>query len=344
MSLRAHALSALATALLCVAGTAYAAGGPTAADRETARTLMDQGRDLRDKGDLKEALKRFQAANDIMHVPTTALEVARSQVALGLLVEARDTVAELRQIPAKKDSQLFKDARAKAEELDASLTSRVPSLTVVVTGGKPDEQTEVTIDGVAVPPAAQSLPRSVDPGHHVIDAKTATAQGEQAIDIREGEQKKVEIALVAIAVAPAPAADTTPPAEPEPPKRVHSPTTLTFVGIGVTGVGVIVGSVTGLLSIGKKSTLKSQCPNDVCGPSSYSTLNSANTLATVSDVSFAVAGAGAALAIVTLVRGHDAPQAAPAGEPATTPSEPAATAFHIEPWITGRAAGLRGTF
>ena len=65
-------------------------------DRETARTLMQQGRELTAKGDLKEALKRFKGADDIMHVPTTGLEVARTQAPLGLLVEARDTIARIR--------------------------------------------------------------------------------------------------------------------------------------------------------------------------------------------------------------------------------------------------------
>ena len=73
--------------------TTSARADPTAADRETARTLMDQGNVLKDKGNLEEALKRFKAADEIMHVPTTAVPVAKLQVALGLLVEARDTLA-----------------------------------------------------------------------------------------------------------------------------------------------------------------------------------------------------------------------------------------------------------
>ncbi len=329
---------ALLAAALTLATAAHAA--PSAADRETARTLMDQGRDFRDKGDLTDALKRFQAANDIMHVPTTALEVARTQVALGLLVEARDTVAVLRQQPpVKNESPLFKTARAACEQLDASLAGRVPALTITLKGADASQEPELALDGVAVPVAVLGLPRTVNPGHHVVTAKTPTAEGKRELDIREGEQKPVEVTLVSTGVvAPSPVVAGTAPEQAEPPPRTsHLPSTLALVGIGVAGVGVITGAVTGILSLSSKSTLSGECANNVCGPSAYSTLSSATTLATVSDIAFGVAGAGAVVAIVGLVRGKGA-----SANPSASPS--GAAAFQVTPWFAGSAAGLRGSF
>ena len=327
----------LATALLMVPLAARA--DPTAADRETARSLMQEGRDLRDKGDLRGALKRFKAADEIMQVPTTSLEVARAQVALGLLVEARDTIAAIRQRPAKpSDPAPFTEARAKAEDLDTSLNGRVPSVTVTVQGAAEGEQPAVTIDDVKVAAAAVGMPRSVDPGHHVVSAKTATAAGTQELDVREGEQKKVDITLVSTG-APAPAPEPPPePPEPPPPAivRSHSPTALTWAGIGLAGAGAIAGSVAGALSMSKKSTLSGECPNHVCGPSAYSDLDSANTLATVSDIAFAAAGAGVAVVVVSLFVGHDV-----ATEPAAAETP---TALRVVPWLGLGAGGLRGTF
>jgi len=330
--------AALLAATLLVGGAASAA--PSAADRETARSLMEQARDLRDKGNLKDALKRFQAANDIMHVPTTALEVARAQVAVGLLVEARDTVATLRQIPSDHDSPIFKAARAAAEELDAALGGRVPSLTIALKGLDAGQEAAVAIDGVPVPAAVVGLPRTVDPGHHVITAKAPKAEGKQEFDIREGEQKPVEVTMVAIEGAePAPADQTpaTPPEEGSSGAKSHAPGTLAWIGIGVTGAGVIAGSVTGIMALSKKSSLSSQCANQICGPSSYSTLDSANLMATLSDISFGVAGAGAVLAVVALVRGTGG-----ASTPAT--AAPPATGVRVTPWVTGNAAGVSGSF
>jgi hypothetical protein len=122
--------AAISTAML---GAAAAHAEPTAADRETARTLMQDGRDLRDRGDLANALTRFRAADDIMHVPTTGLEVARVEAALGMLIEARDAIASIRKTPAKpSDPEPFHEARRKADDLDTSLEGRVPALTIFV--------------------------------------------------------------------------------------------------------------------------------------------------------------------------------------------------------------------
>jgi hypothetical protein len=346
----------IAMAILAVEGVALAA--PSAADRETARTLMDQGRDLRDKGDLKEAVKRFQAANDIMHVPTTALELVKTQVALKMLVEARDTVATMRQNVGPKEGKLFKDARAAAEEIDASLGARVPSVTINVKGTTPGQDVTLAIDGVEVPSGVIGLPRTIDPGHHVITAKTSTGQGQQEIDVAEAESKPVDITVAGDASAAPPPTDVTPTGPDEAPERSHSPTKLTYIGIGVTGAGILMGTITGIVSISDKSSLAKQCLNDICGPSSSSALSSANTMATLSDVGFAVAGAGAVFTAVTLILGHDkkpdgaapATDTPPSGDsappstssPADTP--PAPSAFRVVPWFSGTMGGLVGTF
>ncbi len=316
--------------------TTAASAEPTAADRETARTLMDQGQVLKDKGNLEEALKRFKAADDIMHVPTTAVPVAKLQVALGLLIEARDTLASsMRRTPEKAtDPQPFKDARAEGERLDASLAGQVPALTITVKGAADGEKLALVIDGVEVPAAALGLPRAVNPGHHLVVARTPTAEGHQELEVHEGEQKAVELALVSTGAtvtppreAGTPAADT-----PAPFGTSHSPGLVTWIGVGIAGAGLIAGSATGLAALSKTPGLSSECTNHICGPTAHSDLDSANTLATVSNVAFAVAGVGAAVAVISLVVGHDA------SEP------PAAASPSAHLWMGVGAAGLRGSF
>src|SRR5262249_44553309 len=87
MRSRALAASAiLGGCLLCVGpGAARAQGGtaagaPSAADRETARKLLDDGDAAFEKKDYDGALKAYAAAHAIMHVPTTGIEVAKAQV------------------------------------------------------------------------------------------------------------------------------------------------------------------------------------------------------------------------------------------------------------------------
>jgi hypothetical protein len=74
----------------------------------------------------------------------------------------------------------------------------------------------------------------------------------------------------------------------------------------------------------------------VCGPTAHSALASANTLATVSDVAFAAAGVGAALAVISLVVGHEPSTEPPADPPAAGP------AAHL--WVGLGAVALRGRF
>jgi hypothetical protein len=331
---------ALLVASLATGSTARAA--PSAADRETARSLMQEGRTLRDKGDMAGALRRFQAADSIMHVPTTGLEVAKTQVALGLVVEALDSIAAIRQTPAKpSDPPQFKEARESADKLEGSLEGRVPALTIVVKGAAAGDTVSVTVDDVTLPAEVVGLPRKVDPGHHVVVAKTAHAEGKQEVDVTAGQQKEVQIALVATATEPAAAVEPTAPAAPvdetpPAPATSHRPTALTWVGVALAGAGVAVGTVTGIVSLSKKSLLENECTNTICGPPSYATLDSANTFATISTIAFAAAGVGAGVAVVTLLVGHSTSSAPPTSQPPE--------ALRVTPWIGAGAAGLRGSF
>jgi hypothetical protein len=77
----------VAAVVLLTAPAAWAQ--PTETDRESAREFMAKGRDARSNDDIRQALQHFRSADEIMHVPTTSLEVAKAQADLGMLVEAR---------------------------------------------------------------------------------------------------------------------------------------------------------------------------------------------------------------------------------------------------------------
>ena len=347
-------MTAGAVAMLLAAPGAHAQ--VSAADRETARSMMQEGRDLRDKGDLKGALQRFKSADDIMHVPTTSLEVARAQVALGQLIEALDTIAAIRKSPPQPDDPApFKDARTKADDLETQVESKVPSLAITVTGAAEGETPAISVDGVSLPAAVANVPRKVDPGHHVVTARAANGQAKEEVDVTEGEKKDVALALVA--GGDNPGVDNQPAEGETPHNVVHTPGTITWGAIAVGGLGLVVGSVTGLMTLSKASSVKSECGNasKTCtSPGAISDLNSGNSLATVSTVSFAVAGAGAAVAVVSLILGHRPPDAAPASAPPADPDaapagEPAAppaseSHLHVTPWVGVGSAGVFGTF
>jgi len=338
----ARGLAIAALLATCIVSAPVRAAGPSAADRETARALMEEGRDLRDKKDLQGAADRFQRADAIMHVPTTGYELAVTQTALHLLVEARDTLARIRSTHGgPTESRQFKEARKKAQELDDSLAGRVPGLTIVVNGAAAGVDPEVTIDDVPVPAAALGVPRRVNPGHHVIVAKTNGADGRLEADVAEGETKPVTIVLVANASAHA-GPESPPETATSPPPEGGGNKTLMIAGIAVGGVGVAgiaVGAVTGILTLSKKSSLQSECnASHECPPSSFGTFDSANSMATISTIAFIAGGVCLGAGITGVILGT---RKGTSDESPKVDDSPKVT---FTPWIGPGGAGVSGRF
>jgi hypothetical protein len=327
-------LVAAAVGLVVVLASASAVADPTPQQKELARDLMQKGRTARQSHDDKLAFDSFKAADDIMHVPTTGFEVARSLTDLGRLVDAHEALVRVMAIPERPDdSQGFRDARGYAKVLDDQLLGRIPQLRIGIDGVSADKITGVSVDGVALPPGALLVPYKVDPGHHVVVATSGGGEARAEVDVKEGESKQVVAHLTA---APAPVVPAPVPAAPEPAappaESGRGLGAVTWAGIGIAGAGVIAGSVTGIVSISDKGSLSSQCNGTRCPASANGTLQSANTMATISTVSFAVAGAGAALGLVGFF------VLRPEASATTT------TGGRVTPWVAIGSAGLNGTF
>jgi hypothetical protein len=286
---------------------------------------MQEARDLRDRKDLKGALQRFIAADQIMGVPTTAFEVASTQSALGQLVEARETLARIARIPAQaKEPAPFKEARQKADALDESLNPPIPTVTIIVKGGVGPK---LTVDDIAVPASLVGLPLRINPGHHTIAANLPSVHGEAEVDLSEGDKKEVTITLVQKTSSEMSAVSLSD--APEPAKSSKGSYVPAILAFGVAGAGAVVGGITGAMTFAKQSDLAKVCPNKTCGPAQYGDVDSANTLGLVSTISFIAAGSSAVLGVVLLIVGK------PKSEP-----KPENTAI----WLGLGSAGIRGTF
>lgn len=323
-------------AALCAAAIvtalASSAHAQTAADRETARALFDDGKKKRDSGNVAGALESFKGADAIMHAPTTGLAVARSLAALGRIIEAREAAVAVEQLPiGPKESAAFAEARKSASQLAAELVGRIPTLTVVIKGAPAGSDTALTVDGVAVPAAAAKAPRRLDPGTHAV---VVTANGREAkaeVTLSEHDVKSIDVDVSELfAPKPSAAVARVGGKSPEGAKGSYSP--LLWVGVGVAVVGAAAGTVTGLVSMGKTSDVESGCgANNRCPPSTHDALDGARMFATISTVSFVVAGAGAGVAVVALAMGRR-----PSSEQTASP--------RVTPWVGAGGAGLVGSF
>ncbi|MET0596003.1 MAG: hypothetical protein ABW133_25100 [Polyangiaceae bacterium] len=312
---------------------------PTAAEKESARTLMSQGRSRRAESDLRGALSSFIAADAIMRVATTGFEVARTQASLGQLVEARETIRRILRLPVRADDPPpFAEARANAERLDADLAPRIPSIRIELRGTVNPLALTIELDGTPIPAHAIGDPLKINPGHHVVVVRLGDATTRGETEVAEGQK-----GLLAIdAPAAASVADTAPSERrAPPPERRTSPgrsssapavSPLVYVGFGVAAVGASIGAVSGLLSLSATNRAKATCEDTRCPAITRDDLESARSTATISNIGFAIAGAGLVVGLGALLL-----------ESPASP-KPTTTGLRVEPWVGATSGGVRGTF
>lgn len=284
----------LVLALTALAAQASAAE-PDEAAKQQARELMAQGRKSRDTADLRAALSSFSQADEIMRVPTTGLEVARTLLAFGRLVEAAKAAERVLTLPeAPDDPDAFAKAREAARELGRELEARTPRLRVAgVTA-----QTRLTLDGIPLEGDVASEGARVNPGRHVLVAEQGGKRQTRAVEVSEAAGN-VDVTFDLAPARPAPT--------PERPARKSSKTrgsTIAIYGLGglaVAGVGGGIGLMLGANA--RKSDLEKTCAPH-CREDAVDQLHTTYVL---SNVAMAVGAASAAAALtIYLARPSDA--------------------------------------
>ena len=273
---------------------------PTAEDLASARALFKEGRALREKGDLPRALEKLRAAHALGQTPITGLELARTCVLLGKLVEAHEVSLGVSRLPVAGDETGRSDAaRAAAAKLAIELEPRLARIVVSVKGLPPGSAGVVSVDGETIPPEAVGEPRSADPGGHLAVLKLPGRDEIRAqVELKEGESRAVD--LDATPAPPSPR--VVPPAASDgasaPPPRSN----VFFVtGATAAGFGLLFGASFGVAALSTKSSLTTDCPGGGCGPAHHDELARAQTEATVSTAGFIVAGVGAGAMVLDLI-------------------------------------------
>ena len=285
-----------AAVVVAISIATTAAAEPTEADKDAARILFTQAKELRDAGKVLPALERFKRAHELAPTPITTLEFGRTHAMLGHLLEARRLYRSIEAMEVKPgESAKSTAAREEAKQLAVALDARIPTLVPKISSEDP--LVSVTLDGRPLDLANPSQPVPVDPGKHVL---TARAKGEASVtvDVAEGEHDRVVALFVpSAAVAPPP-----PPPTPRPVVTASPWTTVRWTALVVGGVGVLVGGSAGIVALSTASGLKDGCPGGVCPPSRHGDYDATRRWATVSNVGFGVAAVAATFFVVALVR------------------------------------------
>jgi len=262
-----------------------AAAEPSESAKETARNLMAEARELRERQDLQSALTRFEAADAIMGVPTTGFEVARTQADLLLFIEARATLQRVLAIPEQPDDpEPFAVARDKARQLDAELSRRIGAVRVLLRGAA-RHHVSVTVDQDQLPAAALQLPFRVNPGRHRVVVRSGSKELVREVDVPERDTVTVELELGE------PKRPPPPQRRPAEPGHAKIPV-LTYVGGGLAVSGLLVGGASGVIALSKKQSAEEGCSANRCPPATWDDLDAAQSFATASTIGFVLAGVG----------------------------------------------------
>lgn len=282
----------VAIALACaLAGVLFSPRAPaqSAADRATARSLAAEGEAALEAGRYQTAEDRFRRADALVHAPTLVVAHGRALIGLGRLVEAYECFQlVLREGVDPGAPQAWHLAEEQAAELSAQVEPRIAWLTVAI-ADVPDARVE--IDATPVPPAALGVPRATDPGTRVVSVSAAGFETRRLrVTLGEGARRALRLVLTPTRGHAAPTRGAASPQElgrdePQPSQA------LAFVMLGAGGFGILVGSITGALTLDKKSTLDSVCVNRICPQSAASDLDSYYALGTVSAIALGLGGA-----------------------------------------------------
>jgi hypothetical protein len=296
-----------------------AAAAPTPRERTDAAILSNKARAAAKEKRHEEAVELLRKADQLDPTPQRKLDLAKSLVELGKLVEASGVLNSVVNDTTLKSKWLQESAKKQLSAIEP----RIPWLAVRVVG--PTTGIHVEVDGKEVQPDTES---PVDPGPHSVgaDAEGYTS-GDRQVTLKEGEHKEVRLVLEPVAKEAS---------KPEP-KSGGGTKVPAIIGFSVGAVGLGVGAVFGVLAFDETAKVKALCDGNKC-PARADVVAGRNTAlanGNVSTVGFVIGGVGVAAGVVLLLT---------VGSSSEKPAEEKKDAITIVPYIGAGEAGVVGRF
>jgi len=272
--------------------------------------LFQSGRQLMIAGDYEKACPMLRDSQKADPQPGTQMNLAICYEKLGKTASAWSTYSDLTQSGGPLQQQV---AKAALERLGPKL-SRL-KIDVCVDPNFDSSKLVVSRNGEELGASALGRPSPVDAGEYLIEARAAGyAKWSRTVKVAaEGDLETVEICdllrdrtLPAAAVAalapigsPVTASVAAAPAATEPaPRRDWTPA---YIAGGTSAVGLVLGTVFGLVAAGQKNHATDECSGKTCSAEGWNRLGSAKTSADLSTVSFLVAGVAAGVTLYFVV-------------------------------------------
>ena len=278
----------------------FAAPPAGGTDPATAREQLKIGYQLAQDNKCAEAIPHLAESLKLDPRAITLINLADCEEKTGKLADAAVHWADARaRAQAEGQKQIEDEAAARAGSLDA----KIPRLTINLAKTAPPDAI-VERDGVALGAPSLGVALPMDPGAHAITVKSkGHADAKQDVTLKEGDKQTIEVDA-----GPVSGPATPPPVGPPVEEKKSGMSPLVPIGFGVGLAGLAVGTITGIMALGKGSDADSACP-ELDGKrrcNSKDALDSAEsgkTLGTVSTIGFIVGGVGVGVGIVGLIIG-----------------------------------------
>ena len=314
-------------ACLC-AGVTLLAGSASAQEDAAADALFNKGLSEMEAGQYATACPTLKESQRLDPRMGTLFTLAECEAKGGMFASAvahYDEYLRLftRLAPAQKATQGGREKVSAAQK--AALAPHVPYVTLVLRDAPAG--TTVKWDDMVFNLPALGTPLPVNPGEHVattqvpgaapIVTKVAIGKGERKqVELKIGHQERArESSAPTDAAQPSAAPAATPSAEQADAGADSSRKILMYGAAGLGAAGLVVGSITGALVLGKKSTIEDNCVGTRCNAEGKDAADGAQSLGLVSTIGFGVGIAGLATAAVLFFTEPKSPSAARAWTP-----------------------------
>ena len=327
-------------AVIFIAAFSRAITAAPAAEAAAAQALFQEGRQLMEQGVYDRSCAKFAESHRIDPAVGTLLNLALCYEKAGKTASAWATYLEA---AAASRSRSQKEREDVARERAASIEPRLTKLTVTVAKAGQVPALEVKRDGQVVGQGTWGTAIPIDPGQHVIEAcapnyhcwrrelVAAEAQPNLALEVPPLEPIRdapaappTTASTKASTPAEAPplpsrtAVTSTSGSQP-PPRQIESARggrpyrTAGLVVLGAGGLGIVSGSILGILAYSKNQDSKAQCQSEtICTQAGYDLRKQALSAANFSTIAFAVGATSAIVGSVLLLfepRGRSYPRA-----------------------------------
>ena len=241
-------------------------------DRQAARPLFDQGRELMEAGRYTEACPKLEQAVRLFAGAGLLLNLADCYEHTGQLASAWTRFGDAAAAAHRAgNAEAEAEANGRRSLVEPKLTRVVLQVTKEVPG------LALSLNGQSVDRAQWNTPIAVDPGGQKLEAKAPGFRPWSSTQTAEGAANTVTVSVPALSPVDvgspaAPAAASTPYATPDGADTTTSPSAATpadeglgtrrivALSLGAAGVvGLATGSVFGLMAISQKNQQQSDC-------------------------------------------------------------------------------------